>query len=86
MLKTSAKVNIYPIVVEPCEEGGFFASCPSLQGCHADGETYGEAIDNIREVIAMHVSARRKSKLPLSSVTLKNPFDLKIEFSVPVEA
>ncbi len=86
MLKTSARISFYPIVIEPCEEGGFFASCTSLQGCHADGETYGEAIDNIREVIGMHVAARKKGKYPLSSVILKNPSEIKIELSVPVES
>lgn len=79
-------MSIYPIVVEPCEEGGFFADCPSIQGCHAEGETYGEAIDNLREVISMHIAARKKGKHPLSSVILKNPSEIKIEFSVPVEA
>ncbi len=86
MIKQSVRISIYPIVIEPCEEGGFFASCPVLQGCHADGETYGEAIDNIREVISMHIAARKKSKHPFSSVILKNPSEIKIELSVPVEA
>lgn len=86
MIKASTRISIYPIVVEPCEEGGFFASCPVLQGCHADGETYGEVIDNIREVIRMHVAARKKRPYPFSSVILKNPSEIKIELSVPVEA
>ena len=86
MLKTSAKIYAYPITIEPCEEGGFFASCSALQGCYAEGETYGEAIDNIQEVIKLHVDARKKSKLPLSSITLNNPSDMKIELTVPVEA
>ncbi len=55
MLKSSHKTYIYPIAIEFCEEGGFFASCPALQGCHADGETYKEAIDNIREVIKLRI-------------------------------
>lgn len=79
-------MHIYPIVVEPCEEGGFFASCPNIQGCHAEGETYGEAIDNIREVIRLRVSTGKKDKSFLSSIVLKNPLDMKLELAVPVEA
>ena len=87
MLKPSVKLGIYHIVIEPCEEGGCFESCPTLQGCHADGETYGETIDNIREVIAMHIAERKKDRKNfLSSIILKNPSEMKIELTVPVEA
>ena len=42
---------LYPIIIEPCEEGGFFAKCPALQGVHAEGETYSETLENIESVI-----------------------------------
>ncbi len=44
---------LYPTIVEPCEEGGFFASCPSIQGAHAEGETYAEALENLESVISL---------------------------------
>lgn len=28
----------YPVIVEPLEEGGYLATCPSLPGCHAEGK------------------------------------------------
>lgn len=86
MLKISQKTYIYPITVELCEEGGFFASCDSLQGCHADGETYGEAIDNIREVIKMHIEARKKDKKIRNLPLFKNAMSSKIKLSLPVQA
>ncbi len=86
MKKTSVKVGIYPITIEPCEEGGFFASCPTLQGCHAEGETYGETIDNIREVIKLYLGARKKDKEPIAGVIVKNPSKIKIDLAVPVES
>jgi predicted RNase H-like HicB family nuclease len=86
MKKQPQKTYVYPITVEPCEEGGFFASCRALQGCHAEGETFGEVIDNIQEVIRLHVDARKKSKLPLSSIILKKPADIKMEMTLPVQA
>jgi predicted RNase H-like HicB family nuclease len=86
MFKSAQKFYLYPITIEPCEEGGFFADCPSLQGCHAEGETYGEAIDNIRDVIAARLSAEKKStKIKTNSgLALENPFKMKLEFSLPV--
>ncbi len=42
---------LYPIIIEPCEEGGFFAKCSTLQGVHAQGETYAETLKNIESVI-----------------------------------
>jgi predicted RNase H-like HicB family nuclease len=33
------------------EDVGYNASCPALPGCHSQGETEAEAINNIREAI-----------------------------------
>ncbi|MBI5189185.1 MAG: type II toxin-antitoxin system HicB family antitoxin [Nitrospirae bacterium] len=41
----------FTIVVEPCEEGGFFAYCPALPGCHVEGETYEETLAEMRHSI-----------------------------------
>ena len=32
----------FTIIIEPCEEGGYYAECPALSGCHVQGETYEE--------------------------------------------
>lgn len=39
-----------PIEVELLEEGGYLAVCPILQGCHAEGETIAEALENVEDV------------------------------------
>lgn len=39
------EINADPI------DGGFVASVPSMPGCHAQGETLGEVLDNIRTAI-----------------------------------
>lgn len=57
--KKEQKLFLYPVEIESLEEGGFFASCPSLQGCHAEGETYSETIENIEDVIRTHLELRR---------------------------
>jgi len=60
MKNLNTSIYFYPINIEPCEEGGYFAECPLLQGCHAEGETYGEVIDNIHDVIKEHVKLRKQ--------------------------
>ncbi len=42
-----------PILVETDEDGLYIVSCPLFKGCHSCGETEGEAMENIREVIEM---------------------------------
>lgn len=41
----------FTIIIEPCEEGGYFAMCPALPGCHVEGETYEETLSEMRLAI-----------------------------------
>lgn len=43
----------FPVVLVPQAEGGYYADCPSLPGCHSQGETFEEALSNIREAIEL---------------------------------
>jgi predicted RNase H-like HicB family nuclease len=49
---------VFPIVIEH-DEDGFFADCPSLQGCHAQGATYEELWENIRDAVELHIQDRK---------------------------
>lgn len=42
-----------PIVVEVDEDGVFIVSCPLYKGCHSYGSTIDEALENLKEVVAM---------------------------------
>lgn len=46
-----------PIVVE-ADSDGYFVSCPALQGCYSQGETYEEAVENIKDAIRLHIEDR----------------------------
>jgi len=37
------------------DEDGFFAVCPSLPGCYTQGETYEEALRNLRDAIQLAI-------------------------------
>jgi predicted RNase H-like HicB family nuclease len=46
-----------PIIVER-DQDGYFVTCPGLQGCYSQGETYEEAVANIKDAIRLHVEDR----------------------------
>ena len=48
---------VFSIVIEK-DSNGYFAECRELQGCYAQGETYEEVMENIKEVIGLHVEDR----------------------------
>ena len=48
----------FSIVIEH-DKDGYFASCPELQGCYSQGETYEEALGNIKDAIRLHEEKER---------------------------
>ncbi len=61
---------LFPVLVEQDEEG-YFASCPKLQGCYTQGDTYEEALKNIQDAILLHLEDRiaHNEEIPLYSHT-----------------
>jgi predicted RNase H-like HicB family nuclease len=51
------KTYRFAIVIEK-DSDGYFATCPELQGCSTQGDTYEEALANIRDAIKLHVEDR----------------------------
>ena len=45
------------VVIEK-DANGYFAFCPDIQGCYTQGDTYEEAIANIRDAIRLHIEDR----------------------------
>jgi predicted RNase H-like HicB family nuclease len=48
---------LFSVVVER-DEDEYFAFCPELQGCYSQGETYEEALQNIKDAMHLHVEDR----------------------------
>jgi len=42
----------YPVVIQK-EETGYVVTCPMFEGCYSQGDTFEEALENIREAIAL---------------------------------
>lgn len=47
----------FSIIVEQ-DTDGYFVRCPELQGCYSQGDTYEEAMKNIRDAIKLHLQDR----------------------------
>jgi len=45
----------FKVILHKAEEGGYYVTVPSLSGCFSQGETKKEALENIREAIALHL-------------------------------
>jgi len=67
-----SKIFSYKVVFEPAEEGGYTAYAPSLAGCISEGDTYEEALKNIKEAIKgwIEVSMRFGDEIPPSDVII----------------
>lgn len=50
----------YTVILEREEDGGYYAFCPTLKGCHTQGDTLEEALANIREAIAAYLESLQK--------------------------
>lgn len=55
----------YRVVLVESEEG-FSVSCPALRGCHSQGATKAEALENIRDAIHDWLDAENDGKLIFS--------------------
>ncbi len=59
------KQYLLKVEVEPLEEGGFLAICPDLQGCHAEGDTIAEALENVEDMARIIIEFCIEKGFPL---------------------
>jgi predicted RNase H-like HicB family nuclease len=49
----------YPVVIQYDPEGDvYLADCPLIAGCYSDGQTYEEALENIKDAIRLCIESR----------------------------
>ena len=54
----------YRVAVEKGEDFGYVVHCPAIPGCHSQGDTMEEALDNIRDAISACLLALDKELIP----------------------
>jgi predicted RNase H-like HicB family nuclease len=57
LVSTKSRVYRFSVVIEK-DKDGYFAFAPDLQGCYAQGESYEEALENIRDTMQLHMNDR----------------------------
>jgi predicted RNase H-like HicB family nuclease len=64
--------NVTLSIVIEADKDGYFVSCPALQGCYSQGDTYEETIENIKDAIRLHIEDRLADgeEIPQVSVSL----------------
>lgn len=71
-------LNFYPIKIEEQDEGGFLASCPTIQGAWAEGETIKAAVDNLSDIVGKVLDYRKNEPSPYPAVEIKDKIKIKL--------
>ena len=59
------QVYNYTVLLEKEQDGGYHAFCPILKGCHSQGDTVEDAIENITEAIELYLESLIADNLPI---------------------
>lgn len=59
----------FHITISRDEDGVWVTECPSIPGCISQGVSKEEAVENIREAIALCLDVRAEKGLPLTVET-----------------
>ena len=59
----------FNVTVDRDEDGVWIVECPAIPGCVSQGKTKEEALDSIREAIALCLEVRAEKGLPLTLET-----------------
>ena len=55
----------YTVILKPEKEGGYHAFCPVLKGCHTQGDTIEEALENIKDAIELYIESLKAENEPI---------------------
>ena len=59
----------FNVTIDRDEDGVWIVECPSIPGCVTQGNTKEEALENIKEAIALCLEVRAEQGLPLTIET-----------------
>lgn len=70
----------FNIIIEKDEEGRYVAECTDLPGCLSEGETLGDALENINEAIIGCLKSRLKSaEERINTASFENRLSISID-------
>lgn len=47
----------YTTILERQPDGGYHAYCPALKGCHSQGDSLDETVENMREAVEAFIES-----------------------------
>lgn len=62
----------FTAIIEPAEEGGFWAICPEVPGANGQGETIEEVKENLEAAIKLMLDVMREDALKRASSTARH--------------
>ncbi len=65
MENNNKQIYNYTVLLEKESDGGYHAFCPILKGCHSQGDSVEEALENITEAIELYLESLRADNLPI---------------------
>lgn len=60
---------IFNVTIDRDEDGVWVVECPAIPGCVSQGGTKEEALENVKEAIALCLEVRAEKGLPLTIET-----------------
>lgn len=67
MKKLKKKIYKYTVIFEPQKEGGFTVYIPSLPGCISEGDTFEDALKNIKKAADLYLSVMKEREKDLNT-------------------
>ena len=63
----------YTIIFEKEDDGGYHVYCPALKGCHSQGDSYDEALENIRDAAKLYIESliENNEYIPEEDIVIK---------------
>lgn len=62
-LLAKIKDKKFPVFVEKDEDGLYVVECPVFRGCYSQGKTLDDALENIKEVIALCLEEKENQEV-----------------------
>lgn len=74
------KILNYNVIFQKEDEGGFSVWVPTLPGCASQGESFEEAMENIKEAITLFVEDEKENTEVETNIS--NQFMVPISISI----
>ncbi len=67
------------VIIEK-DEFGYYAYCPELKGCHTQGDTLDEVLQNIKEAVELYLKIldEEEKKVLLNKEILTTSLEVKV--------